>query len=157
MTRGAPLEPVATVETERRRVRLIDGAGRAVAEVDDDWVVAMGADGRSSRFREIEVEAAEGAPSGLLGAVGARLREGGATEGSRHPKAFRVLGPKAEEPPDPVVAALDRRARLREVISASIAAGVAALVEQDPGIRLGGDSEHVHKARVATRRLRSDL
>ncbi|MCW3041851.1 MAG: hypothetical protein JWL57_9 [Actinobacteria bacterium] len=29
MTRGAPLEPVATVETERRRVRLIDGAGRA--------------------------------------------------------------------------------------------------------------------------------
>jgi CHAD domain-containing protein len=70
---------------------------------------------------------------------------------------FRVWGPKAEEPPDPVVAALDRRARLREVISASIAAGVAALVEQDPGIRLGGDSEHVHKARVATRRLRSDL
>ena len=58
MTRGAPLEPVATVETERRRVRLIDGASRAVAEVDDDWVVAMGADGRSSRFREIEVEAA---------------------------------------------------------------------------------------------------
>ncbi|MEA2591896.1 MAG: hypothetical protein QOD62_1727 [Actinomycetota bacterium] len=157
MTRGAPLEPVATVETERRRVRLIDGAGRAVAEVDDDWVVAMGADGRSSRFREIEVEAAEGAPSGLLGAVGARLREAGATEGSRHPKVFRVLGPKAEEPPDPVVPALDRRARLREVISASIAAGVAALVEQDPGIRLGGDSEHVHKARVATRRLRSDL
>jgi inorganic triphosphatase YgiF len=157
MTRGAPLEPVATVETERRRVRLIDGAGRAVAEVDDDGVVAMGADGRSSRFREIEVEAAEGAPSGLIGAVGARLREAGATEGSRHPKVFRVLGPKAEEPPDPVVPALDRRARLREVISASIAAGVAALVEQDPGIRLGGDSEHVHKARVATRQLRSDL
>jgi CHAD domain-containing protein len=34
---------------------------------------------------------------------------------------------------------------------------VARLVAHDPGVRLGDDPEDVHQARVATRRLRSDL
>jgi CHAD domain-containing protein len=46
---------------------------------------------------------------------------------------------------------------MREVVAASIAGAARTLVEHDPGVRLGDDIEHVHKARVATRRLRSDL
>ena len=155
--RGAPLRPVATVETERARVQLRDGSGGAVAEVDDDNVVATGSHRRSNRFREIEVELAEGAPPGLLEAVGARLKQAGAVDGSSRPKVFRALGPRAQQPPDIVVPILDRRARLVDVVAASIAVGVSTLAGHDPGIRLGNDIEHVHKARVATRQLRSDL
>jgi CHAD domain-containing protein len=156
ITRGAALERVATVETTRARLRL-RGSGGVIAEVDDDRVVVTGRDHRIGRFREIEVEAAEFAPPGVLEAVRARLGQAGATDGSPHPKVFRALGPRAEGPPDVVAPAIHRRATLRQVVSAAIAQGLAALVAQDPDIRLGGDIEHVHKARVATRRLRSDV
>jgi CHAD domain-containing protein len=157
VTRGASLAPVATVETQRSRVQLRDGAGRAVAEVDDDRVVAIDRNGRDSRFREIEVELADGAPPGILDAVRDRLLGAGAKPGSSQPKVFRALGARAQEPPDVVVPKLDRKATLRDVVAASIAEGVSTLVRHDPGIRLDNDIENVHKARVATRRLRSDL
>jgi hypothetical protein len=51
----------------------------------------------------------------------------------------------------------DRRARLVDVVTASIAIGVTTLASHDPGSRLADDIELVHKARVATRQLRSDL
>jgi CHAD domain-containing protein len=44
-----------------------------------------------------------------------------------------------------------------DVIRNALAASVARLVAHDPGVRLGDDPEDVHQARVATRRLRSDL
>jgi CHAD domain-containing protein len=44
-----------------------------------------------------------------------------------------------------------------EVIAAAIATGVERLAEHDPGVRAGDDPEEIHQARVATRRLRSDL
>jgi CHAD domain-containing protein len=55
-----------------------------------------------------------------------------------------------------VPARLTRRATLREVVSVSLAAGVMVLAGEEPGVRLG-DIEAVHRARVGTRRLRSDL
>jgi CHAD domain-containing protein len=42
-------------------------------------------------------------------------------------------------------------------VRGAIAASVERLLRHDPGIRIGGDPEDVHQARVATRRLRSDL
>jgi CHAD domain-containing protein len=44
-----------------------------------------------------------------------------------------------------------------EVVRAAIASAAARLMRHDPGVRLGDDPEDVHQARVATRRLRSDL
>ena len=44
-----------------------------------------------------------------------------------------------------------------DVVRAAIAAGVERLMRPDPGVRIGADPEAVHQARVATRRLRSDL
>ena len=43
------------------------------------------------------------------------------------------------------------------VVRYAIAASVARLLRHDPIVRVGGDPEGVHQARVATRRLRSDL
>jgi CHAD domain-containing protein len=44
-----------------------------------------------------------------------------------------------------------------EVVRHAIAVSVASLMRHDPGVRLGDDPEDVHRARVATRRLRSQL
>jgi CHAD domain-containing protein len=44
-----------------------------------------------------------------------------------------------------------------EVVRGALAASVGRLITHDPGVRLGDDPEDVHQARVATRRLRSDL
>jgi CHAD domain-containing protein len=43
------------------------------------------------------------------------------------------------------------------VIRAALLASVTRWIQHDPGVRLGLDPEDVHQARVATRRLRSDL
>jgi CHAD domain-containing protein len=42
-------------------------------------------------------------------------------------------------------------------VRAALAAGVSRLLRHDPGVRVGDDPEDVHQARVATRRLRSDM
>jgi CHAD domain-containing protein len=44
-----------------------------------------------------------------------------------------------------------------ELLAHAIQESVAALLRHDPGVRLGSDPEHVHQARVAVRRLRSNL
>jgi CHAD domain-containing protein len=56
-----------------------------------------------------------------------------------------------------VVPDLDERSPLSDVVAASIASGLTRMIRHDPGVRLGDDPEHVHQARVGTRRLRSDL
>lgn len=52
---------------------------------------------------------------------------------------------------------LDRKARVADVIHVAIADAVERLHEHEDGARRGGDPEDVHQARVAARRLRSDL
>src|SRR2546428_561274 len=44
-----------------------------------------------------------------------------------------------------------------DVVRSALSSGVALILRHDIGIRLGGDPEDVHQARVATRRLRSNL
>jgi CHAD domain-containing protein len=48
-------------------------------------------------------------------------------------------------------------ARVEPLVRATIARSVAQLQEREPGVCQGDDPEDVHKFRVATRRLRSDL
>jgi CHAD domain-containing protein len=74
------------------------------------------------------------------------------------PKIARALGARATEPPDiPHPKTPGRNATVGALVQASIAGGVQRLVENDPVVRIGEDPEGVHQARVATRRLRSDL
>ena len=44
-----------------------------------------------------------------------------------------------------------------DVVRRALSSSVIRLLRHDPGVRLGIDAEDVHQARVATRRLRSDL
>jgi CHAD domain-containing protein len=155
--RGRALAPSVRLRTVRRSVDLSDELGRKVAEVTDDEVSVM--DGRrvASRFREVEVELAADASEDVLGTVIERLHEAGAGPVDNVSKLRRALGPRAELPPEVVVPEIEKSSTVTEVVRRALAASVVRLMRHDPGVRLGGDPEEVHQARVATRRLRSDL
>ena len=74
------------------------------------------------------------------------------------PKIVRALGPRALDPPDLAPPPkLDFASTALEVVRAAVATSTARLIAHDPGVRIGSDPEAVHQARVATRRIRSDL
>ena len=92
MTRNQPLIPVSTLITHRSVLRLIDSAGRPLAEVDDDLVEAFEAGDSvpATRWHEVEVELVQGQDA-LLPAVGKRLRRSGATPATSSSKLSRAL------------------------------------------------------------------
>ena len=155
--RTAPLRPQVRLRTVRRQTELSDGDGRHVADVVDDDVSVL--DGRriAARFRELEVEALDETHDDLIEALVARLRESGAGPPDPTPKVVRALGPRASRPQELSVAELGADATTAEVVRNAIAASVERLIRHDPIVRLDADVEGVHQARVATRRLRSDL
>jgi CHAD domain-containing protein len=62
-----------------------------------------------------------------------------------------------QEPPDLVAPPVDRRTRIDDVVRAALIGSVHQLINVDVAMRIGGDPVAVHRARVAVRRLRSDL
>lgn len=155
--RGAELRPVVRLRTVRRVLALRDGTGAAAGEVVDDEVSVIEGPRVAARFRELEIEVTEGFPRGTLAWLVGTLRAAGASPTDGSPKYVRALGSRAAEPPEVVVPELAPDASVVEVVRAAIASSVLRLIRHDPGVRLGEDPEDVHQARVATRRLRSDL
>jgi CHAD domain-containing protein len=156
--RRSELVPVARLSTLRRRVRLTDGNGTRVAEVVDDEVSVR--DGRrvAARFREIEVEVAPSdATETVVAPLITRLRGAGAGAPDPTPKHIRALGPRSLEAPEVAPEPLVVGAPAKDVIRHALAESVANLLHHDPLVRTGRDPEAVHQARVATRRLRSNL
>ncbi len=80
-----------------------------------------------------------------------------AEEPSPHPKFVRALLPRSQDAPEVAPVPVGPKSTVLEVIRASIAASAERMIRHDAGVRLGDDIEAVHQARVATRRLRSDL
>lgn len=157
ITRGAPLAPVATLRTERRPQLLFDEAERPLAELTDDRVSVTIHGKVTSRFRELEVEAAEGRTADDLDLVIEALVTAGAAESGFASKAVRALGPRAVEPPDGAEPAKVRpHDSAGAAVQAFIARYVAALIDQDLRLRRGFP-DAVHQMRVAARRLRSGL
>ena len=155
--RTAALGPVARLVTHRRRTILCGRLGEPLLEVDDDVVSVMEGRRLAARFREVEVEVVGAVPPNLLEAVVTRIEGAGAIAGDARSKLARAIGVRAVEPPDVVPVPIERAAPMAEVIRAAIAQGYLRLVAHDLGVRLDEDPEDVHQARVATRRLRSDL
>ena len=96
VTAGRALHPIAILDTERTVVRLTGKAGEPLAEVADDLVTATRLDepgAEPMRWREIEVEAAEGAKAAdLMEEAGQRLRQAGAIRSTSASKLGRLLG-----------------------------------------------------------------
>lgn len=167
-TRGEALRPVATLETDRTVLRLLDGQGAVLAEVADDAVtgrVLLGErDGHEEKWREIEVEL-DGGDRDLLKATGKLLRRAGASRAASSSKLGRLMGeaiarPTPKENADralaKVVSGDGTGPTAGEAIVAYIAAQVRVLLTMDPKVRLA-EFDAVHRMRVATRRLRSVL
>ncbi|MBO0806622.1 MAG: CYTH domain-containing protein [Nocardiopsaceae bacterium] len=93
LTDGAPLAPIATLDTERIVVTLSVN-GSVVAEVDDDVVTARRLPGGAAlRWREIEVEVSQpGEPADrVAGAAAEELEKAGARPARSSSKLARLL------------------------------------------------------------------
>jgi len=154
--RGAALEPVAELRTVRTSRHILADSGDDLAEVVEDDVRVVDGARAVLRFRQIEIELADGVPDECLEKLERLLRGLGAGKPERVPKNVRALGERARapeiEPP-----ALGAPCCMGEVARAAIAASVERIVRFDAPLRLHPNDEIVHHARVAVRRLRSDL
>ena len=74
----------------------------------------------------------------------------------RRTVAEDALGERAHAPPDVVAAEVGPSSTVEEVVRSTIATSTRRLMRHDAVVRLGVDPG-VHQARVATRRIRSDL
>jgi CHAD domain-containing protein len=155
--RRSTLVPVASLSTLRRRVQLKNREGAVLAEVDDDDVSVIQGLRVQSRFREVEVELKDQSGERLLDPILARLRGAGAADEDQASKLVRALGARATAAPEVDPAPVTPSSTAGELVRHAIAVSVSSLMRHDPGVRLGDDPEDVHRARVATRRLRSQL
>lgn len=152
--RHAPLRHLTALETTRQRLLLRDEQDHELAELDDDVVLVVGGPRSGTRFRQVELEFRDTTWKGhevlrRLEKAGARLRN--------DPKLAIALDLPPRSSPHRTP---DERSTMGDVIQASFRAGFDRLVAHDWQLRLDTaepPAEDVHKARVATRRLRSDL
>ncbi|MGZ4130311.1 MAG: CHAD domain-containing protein [Actinomycetota bacterium] len=152
--RGAELAPRVRATTTRRRV-VVRAAKEPVAELVDDAVEVREAPTGASRFRQIEIEARTDAGTKTVRDLGKTLRAAGAPAAEGQTKMERALGGRPE--PEIEVPGVKKGSTIGELVRAAIAEPVVSLLSHDPGVRLDRDPEDVHRARVATRRLRSNL
>ncbi len=156
--RARPVVPCARLRTLRAVVQLADVEETRVGELVDDRVSSLDEDRHvQSTFRELELELGEHAPSRLVKRLVRLLESAGAERVDQMPKLVRALGARAQAPPDVATVELDADATAGDVVRGALANAVARLIHHDPVVRLDAGPEGVHKARVATRTLRSDL
>ena len=152
--RREPLQMVAELECTRRRIELHDEDGELIGEIDDDSVTVHGGHQDGLRFHEIELEA-ETADDRVEG-VQRRLQEVGARPGSGRPKLSQALSQAEGDGPSD----LGRRPTMEDVLKWGIGSSLRRLLDHDYLLRVDPANpppESIHQARVATRRLRSNL
>ena len=153
--RRAKLVPIATIETTRRALVIEDRRDPAGAVEASDDTTSSTVDGEPRpSFRQIEIEAVGRPSKAMLDDVAERLTDAGAIP-TGSTKLQLALGTASG--PEVHVSKLRRNSSVVELVRFAIASGTVRLIEHDPEVRLGSDPEAVHQARVATRRLRSDL
>ncbi|MFN2462628.1 MAG: CHAD domain-containing protein [Candidatus Dormibacteria bacterium] len=155
--RGAPIGPVARLRRVRRSTSVQDAAGDELVRVMSDEISVL--DGRrvAARYRQIVLDNHREADIAVVHAVLTRLRAAGAGGPDLVDEHVHVLGPVADEPAEVSIPSLGPGATLLEAVQGIVGASAIRLLRHDAGVRLGRDDEAVHQARVATRRLRSDL
>lgn len=153
--------------TRRRRISVYQD-GTQLAEIALDAVSIADLRGKSTLFQRIEVEIAPGgASNGAFDVVTALVAEMRAAcrlqpaADSKFELGLRARHLQPEFAPDlgrpASTAQLSDKPRIGELACAVLREHFARLLAQEPAVRLGEDSEAVHQARVATRRLRAAL
>ena len=145
---GAALEPIAKLRSRRTGYSVTRDTG--TVEVVLDSVAVLDGSRIAGRFAEVEAEVVAGNGS-ALSTIGKELRRAGAGRSRGETRLERAL---ADEP-TPATGKHDATAadHLRALLSEQY----RELLANDPSVRLGEDSESLHRARVATRRARALL
>lgn len=157
LVRSGAMAPVARLQTVRRLTHLVTDGDEPVADVVDDQVSVLEGRRVVDRFREIEVELVDGVDASAVAPILDRLAEAGSRPAEPLPKVARALGERATSAPDVSAPEVGRSSTVGQVVRWAVATSSARLIVHDAVVRLGVDPEGVHQARVATRRLRSDL
>ena len=152
--RRAPVELVARLVTVTAETVLLDAQRAVLARLVDNSVSVYSGPRITQRFREIDVLAGTGP---LLELIAARYQAAGAQPARPRALVARALGLVGTPPPEIGSVALGGAATAGDVARRALSMSAIRLLRHDPGVRLGVDAEDVHQARVATRRLRSDL
>ena len=147
-TRARLLSPIATLHTERRGV-VVQKDGTDIAEVTDDHVDVVDENRVVASFDELEVELVGGDVKALR-KLERKLRKRGAVDPDGRPKLFQAIGFEPNHQRGNPRSA-------RECLKADLQEQYQAILEYDPGTRLGTDTEQLHKQRVAVRRIRATL
>jgi CHAD domain-containing protein len=151
------LEEQLALETRRQRYRVSTEGCRAELCIDDVAVQGKG-DRSGERFSEVELELESGGERGFA-AIAEVLSEAPRTRPShksKYARSLELLGwPAYRYGPAYPKLRVGESARVasRRVCGALL----ARLDAHRPGTQLGLDPEHLHKMRVATRRLRAAL
>ena len=153
-SRHTPIELVARLVTQTVETVLIDGEGAVLMRLIDDTVSVFSGPRITQRFREIDLFSENGQ---LLDLIATRYQAAGAQPARQRALVARALGLVGTPPPEIGSVTLGGAATAGDVVRRSLSTSVIRLLRHDPGVRLGIDAEDVHQARVATRRLRSDL
>ena len=152
--RHAPVVLVARLVTLTGDTVLIDAAGGEAARLVDATVSVYSGARITQRFREIDLQCAS---ESLRDRIAARFEAAGAQPAGPRALVARALGLVGSPQPELVPPVLGPAATAGDVVRRALTTSVIRLLRHDPGVRLGLDIEDVHQARVATRRLRSDL
>jgi CHAD domain-containing protein len=154
IVRRAPLGAATELVSTRRRLVFRDSDGTDWGELDDELITVVQGPTERLRFREIELEA--NADADRSAAVVNDLSRAGACV-ETPPRLARALG--LAMPDRPLSEHLNRRSTIGDVVMASLDSGLRRLLDHDFRLRATSspDPEDVHQARVASRRLRSDL
>ncbi len=162
IVRRQTLERVAVLEAERRRV-LVRNGDSALGEIDDDLVTVTGGVRTGRRFRQIEFEYDSDtrnpdADQSAIREVLSAMRGAGARIDLEQ-KFAKALGIDTR---DRSLAArkIGRHSTLGTLVQRTLQSDLERLLDFDVGLRVDPKNppeRAIHQARVATRRLRSDL
>jgi CHAD domain-containing protein len=164
IVRRAPLIEMTDLSTRRGRL-VFQGSDSEQSEQDEPWggidddVVTVHTGPRQGlRFRHVQVRFHRGEPQ-LVDAVLAQLTDQGARDGAP-PDLAVALGFPPVAQPGLSDSGLGAKASFGELVTVTIADGLSRLLDRDYQLRIESDTpgpEAIHQARVATRRLRSNL
>ncbi len=154
--RGAPVKRVAELRTLRVKREFRNGDGEDVAEVVEDDVRVLDGTHVAKRFLQVEIELEDGADVNAVDAIANLLRSEGAGKPDPTPKNVIALT-EGDFQPEITIPKISPMSPAGDVARAAIGKSAMQLIESDAKLRTSDDAEAVHQARVAVRRLRSDL
>lgn len=165
IVRGAALTEVARLRGRRHRLMIRDTSEVGVAILVDDTIEVLDRSGTiTARFRELELDpiAVAATTETVVADIANALNEAGGLGGDFVAKVVRALGPRATAPPE--VPAVDlspdemATASVADVVAVTLSRTIRRFRATDLDLRRDPDDPNaVHKARVASRRLRTAL